>query len=361
MKIGVLGAGQLGRMLALSAYPLGHQMRFLALSEEDPSSLLGKTYINNHSNVIELFSDDSDVVTYESENTDVSIVNKVSKKSKVYPSESSLHLTQHRGREKNLLSKLNIPCAPFKMVNSLLELKSAVELIGLPAILKTAKDGYDGKGQFLIKSESEIDEAWDHISGVESILEGFIKFKRELSLIAVRGLDASLKYYPLVENTHHEGILRLTIAPAQNIPKSLQKKAEEYMHSLINEMDHVGVMTLELFDSSDELIVNEIAPRVHNSGHWTIEGAQTSQFENHIRAITNSPLGATSIKSSFNAMINIIGMHGQTSKVLETKNAHLHLYDKEERKGRKLGHITLTSNSMEELNKSIDSLKEYLP
>lgn len=361
MKIGVLGAGQLGRMLALSAYPLGHQMRFLALSEEDPSSLLGKTYINNHSNVIELFSDDSDVVTYESENTDVSIVNKVSKKSKVYPSESSLHLTQHRGREKNLLSRLNIPCAPFKMVNSLLELKSAVELIGLPAILKTAKDGYDGKGQFLIKSESEIDQAWNHMSGAESILEGFIKFKRELSLIAVRGLDASLKYYPLVENTHHEGILRLTIAPAQNIPKSLQKKAEEYMHSLINEMDHVGVMTLELFDSSDELIVNEIAPRVHNSGHWTIEGAQTSQFENHIRAITNSPLGATSIKSSFNAMINIIGMHGQTSKVLETKNAHLHLYDKEERKGRKLGHITLTSNSMEELNKSIDSLKEYLP
>jgi len=361
MKIGVLGAGQLGRMLALSAYPLGHQMRFLALSEEDPSSLLGKTYINNHSNVIELFSDDSDVVTYESENTDVSIVNQVSNKSKVYPSESSLHLTQHRGREKNLLSKLNIPCAPFKMVNSLLELKSAVELIGLPAILKTAKDGYDGKGQFLIKSESEIDQAWDHMSGSESILEGFIKFKRELSLIAVRGLDASLKYYPLVENTHHEGILRLTIAPAQNIPKSLQKKAEEYMHSLINEMDHVGVMTLELFDSSDELIVNEIAPRVHNSGHWTIEGAQTSQFENHIRAITNSPLGATSIKSSFNAMINIIGMHGQTSKALETKNAHLHLYDKEERKGRKLGHITLTSNSMEELNKSIDSLKEYLP
>ena len=211
MKIGVLGAGQLGRMLALSAYPLGHQMRFLALSEEDPSSLLGKTYINNHSNVIELFSDDSDVVTYESENTDVSIVNKVSKKSKVYPSESSLHLTQHRGREKNLLSKLNIPCAPFKMVNSLLELKSAVELIGLPAILKTAKDGYDGKGQFLIKSESEIDEAWDHMSGAESILEGFIKFKRELSLIAVRGLDKSLKYYPLVENIHHEGILRLTI------------------------------------------------------------------------------------------------------------------------------------------------------
>ena len=361
MKIGVLGAGQLGRMLALSAYPLGHQMRFLALSEEDPSSLLGKTYIHNDSDVIKLFSDDSDVVTYESENTDVSIVKNVSKKSNVYPSERSLHLTQHRGREKELLSQLNIPCAPFEMVNSLSGLNSAIKHIGLPAILKTAKDGYDGKGQFHIKSESQIDEAWRHMSGVESILEGFVKFKRELSLIAVRGLDRSLKYYPLVENTHHEGILRLTVAPAQNISKSLQKKAEGYMYSLINEIDHVGVLTIELFDSKDELIVNEIAPRVHNSGHWTIEGAHTSQFENHIRAITNTPLGETSIKNQFNAMINIIGEHGPIQKVLETKNAHLHLYDKKERKDRKLGHITITSSSLEQLNQSIDALKEFLP
>ncbi len=199
------------------------------------------------------------------------------------------------------------------------------------------------------------------MSGHESVLEGFVKFERELSLIAVRGLDGSLKYYPLVEKTHHEGILRLTVAPAQNISKSLQKKAEGYMHSLINEIDHVGVLTIELFDSKDELIVNEIAPRVHNSGHWTIEGAQTSQFENHIRAITNSPLGETSIKHQFNAMINIIGEYGATQKVLETENAHLHLYDKEERQDRKLGHITITSNSFDALNKSIESLKEYLP
>ena len=361
MKIGVLGAGQLGRMLALSAYPLGHQMRFLALSEEDPSSLLGKTYINSNADVIKLFSDDSDVVTYESENTDVSIVKDVSKKSNVFPSERSLHLTQHRGREKELLSELNIPCAPYQIVNSISELQNAIKSIGLPAILKTTRDGYDGKGQFHIKFESQIDEAWSHMSGNESILEGFVKFERELSLIAVRGLDGNLKYYPLVENTHHEGILRLTVAPAQNISKSLQKKAEGYMHSLINEINHVGVLTIELFDSKDELIVNEIAPRVHNSGHWTIEGAQTSQFENHIRAITNSPLGETSIKHQFNAMINIIGEHGATQKVLETENAHLHLYDKEERQDRKLGHITITSNSFDALNKSIDSLKEYLP
>ena len=362
MKIGVLGAGQLGRMLALSAYPLGHQMRFLALSEEDPSSLLGKTFIHNSNpEMVSNFADSSDIVTYESENTDLTIVNEISKNTKVYPSDKSLYISQHRGREKALLDALKIPCAPYQMVNSLDDLKSAIKNIGIPSILKTATDGYDGKGQFLIKSEVQIDEAWEKMSGVDSILEGFINFKRELSLIAVRGIDGSLEYYPLVENSHHEGILRLTVAPAQNISVSLQKKAEEYMSSLLKEIKHVGVLTIELFESDDNLLVNEIAPRVHNSGHWTIEGAQTSQFENHIRAITESPLGQTTITSKFSAMINIIGVHGPIQKVLKTKNAHLHLYNKEERTGRKLGHITLTSNSIDELNKTIGSLKEYLP
>lgn len=362
MKIGVLGAGQLGRMLALSAYPLGHQMRFLALSEEDPSSLLGKTFIhNNNPEMVSNFADSSDIVTYESENTDVTIVNEISKNTKVYPSDKSLYISQHRGREKALLDTLKIPCAPYQMVNSLDDLKSAIKNIGIPSILKTATDGYDGKGQFLIKSESQIDEAWEKMSGVDAILEGFINFKRELSLIAVRGIDGSLEYYPLVENSHHEGILRQTLAPAQNISVSLQNKAEEYMSSLLKEIKHVGVLTIELFESDDGLLVNEIAPRVHNSGHWTIEGAQTSQFENHIRAITESPLGQTTMTSKFSAMINIIGVHGPIQKVLKTKNAHLHLYNKAERTGRKLGHITLTSNSIDELNKTIDSLKEYLP
>jgi len=361
MKIGVLGAGQLGRMLALSAYPLGHQMRFLALSEEDPSSLLGKTFIhNNNPEMVSNFADSSDIVTYESENTDVTIVNEISKNTKVFPSDKSLYISQHRGREKALLDSLKIPCAPYQMINSLDDLKSAIKNIGIPSILKTATDGYDGKGQFLIKSETQIHEAWEKMAGADSILEGFINFKRELSLIAVRGIDGSLKYYPLVENSHHEGILRLTIAPAQNISASLQKKAKEYMSSILKEIKHVGVLTIELFES-DDLLVNEIAPRVHNSGHWTIEGAQTSQFENHIRAITESPLGQTTITSKFSAMINIIGVHGPIQKVLKTKNAHLHLYNKEERTGRKLGHITLTSNSTDELNKTIGSLKEYLP
>ena len=362
MKIGVLGSGQLGRMLALSAYPLGHEMRFLASSEDDPSSLLGNTFIQNGSQeIIEEFAKNSDVVTYESENTAVSIVKEISQKTMVYPSAKSLYTSQHRGREKSLFDKLNIPCAPYQMVNNLSELKIAVENIGLPAILKTATDGYDGKGQFLIQSDSQLDQAWKSMSGVESILEGFVSFKRELSLVAVRGVDNSHEYYPLVENSHHNGILRHTIAPAQNISPKLQQQAESYMRSLLDEMNHVGVLTIELFETDNNLVVNEMAPRVHNSGHWTIEGSRTSQFENHIRAITETPLGDTSCTHKYSAMINIIGEQGPIDKALTLKNAHLHLYNKTEREGRKLGHITITANTLDDLNTSLETLSDFMP
>ena len=199
------------------------------------------------------------------------------------------------------------------------------------------------------------------MSGVESILEGFINFKRELSLVAVRGVDNTHKYYPLVENSHHNGILRLTIAPAQNISPKLQKQAESYMRSLLDEMNHVGVLTIELFETDNNLVVNEMAPRVHNSGHWTIEGARTSQFENHIRAITETPLGNTSCTHEYSAMINIIGEQGPIDKALTLKNAHLHLYNKTEREGRKLGHITITANTVGDLNTSLETLSDFMP
>ena len=240
-------------------------------------------------------------------------------------------------------------------------MQSAIDKIGLPAILKTASEGYDGKGQFVIKAITQIEDAWLNMNGAEAILEGFVDFKRELSLIAVRGNDNSHVYYPLVENVHHNGILRVTIAPARNVSSKLQKKAENYMRSLLDKMDHVGVLTIELFETDNDLLVNEIAPRVHNSGHWTIEGTNTSQFENHIRAITYSPLGNTNCIHKFCAMINIIGQHGPIDKVLGVPNAHLHLYNKEEREGRKLGHITLTANSKNEIESLISTLKDFLP
>ena len=362
MKIGVLGAGQLGRMLAIAAYPLGHQMAFTANSKNEPAVLLGQTFLNNDKqDANEQLTNASEVITYESENIAVDIVKEISKKTPVYPGAKSLFTTQHRGREKAIFDKLGIPCAPYQMVNSLADLKESVETVGLPAILKTATEGYDGKGQFLIHTKDQIDKAWQSMNGVQAILEGFVSFKRELSLIAVRTMDNNHKYYPLVENTHHNGILRLTIAPAENISAKVQDQAEHYMQTLLDEMGHVGVLTIELFETTEGLIVNEMAPRVHNSGHWSIEGARTSQFENHVRAITGSPLGETDCLQQYCAMINIIGEHGPVEKVLELRNAHLHLYGKTERKGRKLGHITITASTLNEFNTTLSALEVFMP
>jgi len=362
MKIGVLGAGQLGRMMAISGYPLNHQFGFSGNSNDEPSALLGHMFaLEDNADNIESLVAFADVITYESENTDVEIVREINKNVPVYPGEKSLFITQHRGREKALFDQLNIPCASYQMVNSLTDLERAVAKIGLPAILKTATEGYDGKGQFLMRSEDQIKEAFESMNGVESILEGFVTFKRELSLIAVRDTDNDHKYYPLVENTHHDGILRLTIAPAQNIDVDVQKTAEHYMQTLLDEMNHVGVLTIELFETENGLVVNEMAPRVHNSGHWSIEGANTSQFENHIRAITGMPLGDTSLTHNFSAMVNIIGKIGPTQILLTIPNANLHLYDKDERVNRKLGHINITADSLEDLEKSIEQLKDFLP
>jgi 5-(carboxyamino)imidazole ribonucleotide synthase len=362
MKIGVLGAGQLGRMLALSGYQLNHQFGFTAKSNNDPSSLLGVVFNENETdNSAESLINFADVITYESENTDVEIIRNVSKSIKVFPGEKSLFIAQHRVREKSLFSKLNIPCAPYQTVNSLSDLILAVKNIGLPAILKTATDGYDGKGQFIINRDDQINDAWSSMNGVESILEGFVTFKRELSLIAVRGIDNDHRYYPLVENTHHNGILRMTNAPAENIGKEVQETAERYMRSLLDELNHVGVLTIELFETEEGLVANEIAPRVHNSGHWSIEGSITSQFENHVRAITAMPLGDTATLHPFCTMINIISKVGDVNEVLMMPNAHLHLYDKEEREDRKLGHITITAKSKDEMNSNINQLKQYLP
>ncbi|SMN13518.1 Phosphoribosylaminoimidazole carboxylase ATPase subunit [Bathymodiolus heckerae thiotrophic gill symbiont] len=362
MKIGVLGAGQLGRMLAISGYPLNHQFGFSGNTHNEPASLLGRMFaLEDNTDNVNSLVEFADVITFESENTDVAVVKEINKTVTVYPSEKSLFITQHRGREKALFDQLNIPCAPYQMVNSEMDLRQALENIGLPAILKTATEGYDGKGQFLMRDASQITEAWSSMNGVESVLEGFVDFKRELSLIAVRGINNEYEYYPLVENDHHEGILRLSVAPARNIDKSVQKIAEHYMQTLLDEMDHTGVLTIELFETKDGLVVNEMAPRVHNSGHWSIEGANTSQFENHVRAITGMPLGDTTLTHPFCAMINIIGKTGDTDIVLNIANAHLHLYDKKERANRKLGHIAIMANSQDELDASIKKLKNFLP
>lgn len=361
-KIGVLGAGQLGRMLAIAGYPLGQKFGFYGTSDEEPSALLGHMYTQTDDvDSLEKLVGFADVITYESENTSVEQVREIAKTTPVYPAEKSLYVSQHRGREKAMFDQLAIPCAPYQVVDSLESLKLAVQEMGLPAILKTTTEGYDGKGQFALKSEEQIEEAWQTIGGRELILEGFVDFQRELSIVAVRNAHNEHVYYPLVQNVHHEGILRYTIAPAREVTDEVQQQAERYMMALLDELDHVGVLTLELFETTEGLVANEIAPRVHNSGHWTIEGALTSQFENHVRAITGLPLGDTSPRQPLAAMINIIGETGPVEQVLTMPHAFLHLYDKTERKGRKLGHINLIAENEDQLFEQIQQLKAFLP
>lgn len=358
MKIGVIGNGQLGRMLALNGYPLGHQFGFVGRSNNQSASLIGHQFSQDD---FKSWVDFFDVITYESENTDVEMLKQINPSVMVYPSEKSLFISQNRAREKALFDQLNIPCAPYQIVNSQADLENAIANIGTPAILKTRAEGYDGKGQFSLNNVNQIQQAWASMGGVACILEGFVDFKRELSLIAVRGIDKQCRFYPLVENAHHQGILRLTKVPAENIHATLQKAAENYMQTLLDAMNHIGVLTIELFETDKGLLVNEMAPRVHNSGHWSIEGAHTSQFENHVRAITNMPLGDSSLIHPFCAMVNIVSEVGAIDRVLKMPNAHLHLYDKTPRKNRKLGHITITANSQQQLNNDLKQLRDFLP
>ncbi len=364
-NIGVLGTGQLGRMMAIAGYPLGQKFGFYGVNDEDPSALLGQMFKqsseSDDTDSLEKLISFSSVITYESENVDIEIIKEISKTTPVFPSIKSLYLSQHRGREKAMFEQLNIPCAPYKIINSAEDLSAAVEDIGLPAVLKTTIEGYDGKGQFILKEKSQITQAWSEIGGCELILEAFVDFKRELSLVAVRNANNQYAYYPLVHNVHHQGILRYTIAPARGITAKIQQQAETYMQSLLNELDHVGVLTLEMFETSQGLVVNEMAPRVHNSGHWTIEGAVTDQFENHVRAITGMPLGDTSTRQPLAAMINIIGETGPVEEVLKMPKTFLHLYDKTARKGRKLGHINLVAETEEELFERFNQLRVFLP
>lgn len=365
-KIAVLGAGQLGRMMALAGYPHGHKFAFYGNDINEPAAPLGllhtpdaqKKGTRSLTELVEW----ADVVTYESENTSVEQVRDIAQTTPVFPAEKSLYMTQHRGREKSLFSALEIPCAPYQVVASLEELKHAVAQIGLPAILKTTTEGYDGKGQKVLKADTSVEQAWFELGERELILEGFVDFKRELSLVAVRNADNQHVYYPLVQNVHHQGILRYTIAPAQDISTSVQQQAEAYMQRLLDELNHVGVLTLELFETLEGgLIVNEMAPRVHNSGHWSIEGAQTSQFENHNRAICGLSLGETSTRQPLAAMVNIIANTGPVDAVLAMPNAWLHLYDKAERPGRKLGHITLLAQDEAALHEQMKALSAFLP
>ena len=288
--IGILGAGQLGRMLALSGFPFEMRFQFFDTSGS-PSVGLEPTYIEPieplKSGGLKNFLNECDVVTYEFEHLPLDLVEHIESKHTLYPPAKSIEICQDREKEKALFDTLAIPTTKYRIVNSEADLTKAVEELGLPLVCKTTTEGYDGKGQFVLKQESDIAEAWSTIGNRTLIAEEFINFSRELSVIAVRSASGELKVYPLAENQHNDGILRYSTAPAPKLDKDTAAQASLYMKELLEALKHVGVLTLELFETDSGLIANEMAPRVHNSGHWSMLGAMSSQFENHIRAIAD--------------------------------------------------------------------------
>lgn len=363
MRIAVLGGGQLGRMLALAAHPLGLQVRCLDPSSKAPAGAVAELVVGAYDDEAALarLADGADRATYELENLPVNAGELLAKLLPVHPSLQALAVGQERVAEKTFFRAHGIDVPDFVAVDSRAGLEAGVRAIGLPAVLKTRRFGYDGKGQFVLREPGDVDEAWVRLGGWPLILEKFVPFRRELSVLAVRSEAGEVRAWPLVENHHVGGILIASIAPAPGVDADLQALGESYARRLMEALDYVGVLALETFDlGGGRLVANEMAPRVHNSGHWTIEGAETSQFENHLRAVAGLPLGSTAAKGPV-AMVNLIGTPPPAEVVLAIPGARLHLYGKEPRLGRKIGHVTVLAQSAAELADRLARLAEVVP
>jgi 5-(carboxyamino)imidazole ribonucleotide synthase len=350
--IGILGAGQLGRMLALAGYPLGHHFRFLDPASDSPAGSLADHLAFDYADeaALEQFARGLDVITYEFENVPVDAARYLEKLVPVYPPPMALEKAQDRFVEKSFFCELGIPTPRFcsRWGNG------QTDEIGFPAVLKTRRMGYDGKGQKIIQSAAELENETSNVH----ILEEFVAFDRELSIIGVRNRSGETRFYPLVENHHRDGILRLSLVTG-NVSAELQHQAEEYITRVMSTLNYVGVLAIEFFEKDGRLLANEMAPRVHNSGHWTIEGAVTSQFENQIRAVTDAALGSTNLLGVC-AIVNLVGNLPDVESILKIDGAHLHLYDKTPRPKRKIGHITFIDKDLDILQSKLDLLKEII-
>ena len=342
--IGILGSGQLGRMLAVAAAQLGYRTHIYAPETgpaNDVSPLMTRARYDD-AGALSAFARSVDVVTYEFENVAFAPIAALAPIAPVRPSALSLATAQDRVNEKSFVEGLGGRAAPWREVRSLDELNAAIEAIGCPAILKTARFGYDGRGQARIAARHEAAAAWDAIGAAPAVLEGFVDFTHEFSIVLARGVDGTLASYAPPHNVHVRGILATSTVPAPTEVAAQWTEAATLAGRVAAALDHVGVLTLEFFVGADGPVFNEMAPRVHNSGHWTIEGAVTSQFENHVRAICGLPLGSTDVIGHGATMENLIGDDWlRWSEQLADPAAHLHLYGKHEaRPGRKMGHVT---------------------
>lgn len=359
MIVGILGGGQLARMLVLAGIPLG--MRFLILdpSPDASGASLGEHIVAAYDDPVALarLAERCDRITYEFETVPAAAAQWLaSERRPVHPPPAALAVARDRLREKDLFKDMGIPVAAVEAVEDLYSLQRAAEVVGLPAVLKARTLGYDGRGQIVIAETEIIEDAWRRLAGVPAVLEAYVAFEREVSVIAVRGAEGRTAFYPLSENVHHDGIL----VTARSRPDDLQQaRAEEYATRLLDALDYRGVLAIEFFEKDGELLANEIAPRVHNSGHWTIEGAVTSQFENHLRAIADLPLGSTS-PVGYAAMVNLIGEIPDPTPLLNMPDVHLHVYGKAHRPGRKVGHVTVRAETPERLETLLEDVTGHV-
>lgn len=362
--VGILGGGQLARMMALAGAPLG--LRFLLLDNVSDACagqfapMLVGDYRDEE--ILSQFAEKVDVATFDFENVPAESAHWLSGKIAVFPNPNALAISQDRLAEKSLFRELGIAVPDFSDVTSLQSLQDSIGSIGLPCILKTRRLGYDGKGQFRIKTEQDIAAAWQALGAqaqtVGLILEAFVPFQREVSVLAVRGRDGEFQHWALTENWHENGVLSASLAPATDVA-AFEATAIGYARKVAEALDYVGVFALELFVCDGQLLANEIAPRVHNSGHWTIEGAETSQFQNHLRAVLGLPLGSTR-SIGISCMLNWIGGMPDAQAVLQEQGGHWHDYGKSPREGRKVGHATLREDSVAPLAKSLAQIGKAL-
>ena len=366
--IGVLGSGQLGRMFAIAARELGYRIHIYSPDDDSPAGQIGDrelSFAYEDLDRIREFARGVRVVTFEFENVPAASTAAAAEFAPVRPDGQVLHATQNRLREKTFLAKNGFPVTPFRAVNSLGDLQTAAKELGLPAVLKTAAFGYDGKGQVKLRDGAQLSGAFAALRGAEGIYEAFVDFEKEVSVIAARTLTGEFRAFPVFENTHANHILDVTFAPAA-IGPGLAKEAADLAAGILEKLDVVGLLTVEMFVTRDgRLLVNELAPRTHNSGHLTIDAAVTSQFEQQVRAVCGLPLGSTELRQPA-AMANLLGHLWESGEpnwadALEDPAVKLHLYGKREaRVGRKMGHLTATAPTTEEAVRRVREARERL-
>jgi 5-(carboxyamino)imidazole ribonucleotide synthase len=360
-QIGCLGGGQLGRMLALAGAPLGLEFTFLEPAQGASAGQVGRQLLGAYDDpkLLAKLAAGSDLVTFEFESVPESSAELLNRSCPVFPPPRALAVGQDRLLEKRLFHSLDIPTATYAEVSSNPELVAALDQVSVPARLKSRRLGYDGHGQVLVLESAELEPAWAELGRVSAILEQVVPFERELSALSVRARGGEVARYPLVENHHEAGILRLTLAPAPELTPELESQAAAISEALLDHLDYVGLLAVELFQVEGRLFANEIAPRVHNSGHWTMDGAKCSQFENHLRAGLGWPLGGAA-NSGYSAMLNILGEEPEPAEVLSLPDAHLHLYGKAPRPGRKLGHVNISGTDPVQVTLQLQALARAL-